>query len=262
VYAVGRLSSVIPTIGIEKGLAQITAGAHQGDQVEVDLLQRVLSSPDTAWVGRYLCWGFASEGLDTFIVLPRDDADVARLAEVLPPAEREEVVHVVVGRTVPSPPNWPCAASGLPAVQADRVWAFTLQEFASAMPENEASGGEQPAAASNNTDRAEFEAVVHGVFLRLTRSPGNHGFAPEHVARNFVACEYRGLYAAVRQAQREGKNLLGIDAQHSHSADRSVVSVRPTFRHPRTDITERLQCFVDVTEASFPFLITGLQLVY
>lgn len=262
VYAVGRLSPQFPTIGVEKGFAQLTEGAYQGDQVEVEELQRVLSRPENAYLGRYLCWGFASEGLDTFTVLPREDADVARLAEVLSPAEAAEVVHVIVGRTVPSPIDWRCAASGLPAVQADRVLAFTLQEFAAAIPENEASDGEQPGDAPSNTGRTEFEAVVRGVFLRLTRRAGNRGLTPEHMACNYVACEYAAFYHAVRQAQRDGKVLVGIDTQHSHSADRRVVAVRATFRHPRTDITERLQCLVDVTEPSFFFLITGLQPVY
>jgi hypothetical protein len=261
VYAVGTLTVQTPSLGVEKELAQLTAGAHQGGQVEVELLQQVLRNPETAYIGWHLSWVFASEGVDTFTVLPRTETDLARLAEVLSPAGAEEVVHAVAGRTVPCPPDAACAASGLPTVQADQVLAFTLQEFAAALPEDEKSADEKSPAARGEADRAEFEAVVRGLFLRLTHGAGNRGFADEHRARNYLALRYPAGYHAVRQAQREGKVFVGVDVRHSHSADRRVVAVRLTVRNPRTDLTEHYQIQVDVTE-SFPFLITGLQPVY
>ena len=257
VYAVGALTAQTPAIWVEKELAQLTAGAHQGDQIEVELLQQVLRNPETAYIGWYLSWVFASEGVDTFTVLPRTDSDLARLAEVLVPAGGEEVVHAVVGRTAPCPGDAPCAASGLPTVQADQVLAFTLQQFAEALPEDANASGKKAAAAG----RAEFESVVRRVFPRLTRGAGNRGLADEHRARNYLALRYPAIYHAVRQAEGEGKILAGIDARHSHTADRHAVAVRLTVRHPRTDLTEHYQCLVDVTGV-FPFLITGLQPVY
>lgn len=261
VYAVGTLTAQTPTIGVEKELAQLTAGAHQGDQVEVELLQQVLRNPDTAYLGRHLSWVFASEGIDTFTVMPRTETDLTRLAEVLSPTEAEEVVHAVVGRTVPCPRDAPCAASGLPTVHADQVLAFTLQEFAAALPENEGPADEKSPAARGKAGRAESEAVVRRLFLQLTRGAGNRGLADEHRARNYLALRYPAIYHAVRQAQRDGKVLVGVDARHSHSADRHMVAVRLTVRNPQTDLTEHYQCLVDVTEP-FPFLITGLQPVY
>jgi hypothetical protein len=46
VYAVGLLSPQFPSIGVEKEFAQLTAGAHQGDRIEVGLLQQALANPD------------------------------------------------------------------------------------------------------------------------------------------------------------------------------------------------------------------------
>jgi hypothetical protein len=261
VYAVGILRPQIATPGVAAAFTQLTGGAHQGDQVEVELLQSVLRNPENAYLGRRLCWIFASGGIDTFTVIPQNDTEVARLAEVLSPTEAEQVVHVIVGRTVPIPIDWPCAASGLLAVQADRVLAFTLKEFAAAMPIGGSSVGEQPSAGSEG-DRAEFEAVVREVFLRLTRRAGNRGFAPEDIACNHVAVEYPAFHQMVWQARRDGKILMAIDAQHSHSADRRVVAVRATFRDPRTHITERVQLLDDVTEPSFPFPLTGPERVF
>lgn len=259
VYAVGLLSPQFPSIGVEKEFAQLTAGAHQGDRIEVGLLQQVLDSPDNAYLARHLCWVFASSGVDIFTVLPRDDAEVARLVEMLSSEATDDLVHVVVGRTISGPADSPCAASGLAAVRADQVLAFTPAEFAAAMPEDASHGND--AVPSPATGGSDFQAVVREVFTRLTRGAGNRGYADEHRARNYVALRYPPIYHAVRQAQRDGKVLVGIDAQHSHAAGRRLVSVRLTVRHPRTDITERYQCLVDVTEV-FPFLITGLQPVY
>jgi hypothetical protein len=258
VYAIGLLSPQFPSIGVEKEFAQLTAGAHQGDRIEVGLLQQQLANPDNAYLARHLCWVFASSGVDTFTVLPRDDAEVARLVEMLSPEASDDLVHVVVGRTIFSAADSPCAASGLPAVRADQVLAFTPGEFAAAMPEDASNGND---AAPPATGSAGLPAVVREVFTRLTRGAGNRGFADEHRARNYVALRYPPIYHAVRQALRDGKVLVGIDAQHSHAADRRLVSVRLTVRHPRTDITERYQCLADVTEV-FPFLVTGLQPVY
>jgi PatG C-terminal/PatG Domain len=262
VYAVGILTAQTPTVGVEKELAQLTAGVHQGDQVEVELLQQVLRDSETAYIGWHLSWVFTSEGVDTFTVLPRTEADLARLAEVLSPAgAEEEVVHAVVGQTVPCLPDAPCAVSGLPTVHADQVLAFTLEDFAAGLPGDEKSANERPGAARGAAGRAEFEAVVRRLFRRLTGVPGNHGLADEHRARNYLALRYPAIYHVVRQAEAEGKVLVGVDARHSHSADGGVVAVRLTVRNPRTDLTEHYQCLVNVRE-SFPFLITGLQPVY
>jgi hypothetical protein len=264
VYAVGHLRPQICSLAVDKAFAQLSGGAHQGDQVEVELLKQVLASPENMWLGHYLGWGFASasEGIEIFNVLPRHDADVARLAEVLSPDETDEVVHVIAGKTVPIPFDSTCAASGLPTVQADRVLSFTLREFAAAMPEFEISNNKGSAATGSGADRAEFEAIVRRVFLRLTRGTGNRGFAPEHVACNYLAVEYPPIYHAVMQAQRHRKILVGVDARHIHSADRRRVAVGVTFRQQQTEITEKYQIMVDASEPPGPFLITGLQLVY
>ncbi|MBK3576894.1 hypothetical protein JHN63_24420 [Streptomyces sp. MBT65] len=261
VYAVGVLSPQIPTIGVAAGFAQLTGRPHYDDRVDVELLQSVLRNPDTAYLGRHLCWNFSTGGLEAFTVIPQNDAEVARLAEVLPPAVGD-VVHVVVGKTVPLPSDGRHVTPGLPVVQADRVLAFTLAELAAAMPEVEPSVDEQPGTENDRGDRGGFESVVRDVFLRLTRRAGNRGLSPEDIACNHIAVEYPAFHRMVWQQRRDGKLLMAIDAHHTHSTDRMVVAVRATFRDPHTHITERLQVLDDVTEPSFPFLLAGIERVY
>jgi hypothetical protein len=266
VYAVGRLAPQFPSLGVEKEFAQLAQGAYQGGLVEMGSLRRVLDAPENRYLGRHLCWVFTAQHVDAFAVLPRDDADVDRLVAVLSPTESEDVVHVVVGRSAPTGAiDSPCAASGLPTVVADQLLAFTLDEFAAALPDADAAPGEEgpptgdPPARDDDQTRKQFQAVVRDVFTRFTRSADNRGIAEEHRARNYCALRYPNVYHAVLQAYREGKMLVGVDARHSHHAGaRRVVSVRLTFRHHRTDVTERYHCLVDVTEV-FPFLVTRLQ---
>jgi hypothetical protein len=259
VYAIGRLSPQFGSIGVEKEFAQATEGRLQSDQLDVGALRWVLDNPEDAYLGRHLCWVFTCQGVDTFTVMPRDDVDVTRLAKAL--SATEDVMHAIVGKTIPSPNDSPCAATGLPTVQADQVLAFTLKEFAGKLLDSRASTTEASSAEESEADRAEFEAIVRGVLLRLTRGTASPGFTEEDRARNYVAMRYPAIYHAVSLAQLDGKVLVGVDAQHSHSAVRRLVTVRLILRDPRTDITERYQCQVDVTEL-FPFLVTGLQPAY
>jgi hypothetical protein len=104
--------------------------------------------------------------------------------------------------------------------------------------------------------------VVRRLFLRLTRGRGNRGFAPEHVACNYLACEFAPLFRAVWQAQRDGKVLVGVDARHVHSGDRRIVAVRVTVRQRQTEITEPYQIMVDATNPPSPFVVSGPRLVY
>lgn len=265
VYAVGRLSAQICSIEVDRAFAQLTAGQHEGDQVEVELLQQVLAKPQNAWLGQYLGWTFtsASDGVDIFSVVPRNDADVTRLAEMLAPTDEDDLIQVVVGKTVLAPADSPCAALGLPAVQADRVLAFTLQEFAARMPLEESPGTDKrPAAGSSKADRAGFDVVVRQFFRRLTQVSGNHGFTPEHIASNFLATEFVPLYLAVWQALRDDKILVGVDTRHVHSADRRIVAVRVTLRQRQTEITEPYQIIVDATKPPGAFVVSGPRLVY
>jgi hypothetical protein len=72
---------------------------------------------------------------------------------------------------------------------------------------------------------------------------------------------YPAIYHTALRAYQDNKMLVGIDARHSHSPTRHLIAVRLTFRQRRTDIIERYQCLIDVTDV-FPFLVSPLTLVF
>jgi hypothetical protein len=196
VYAIGRLTTQFPTLGVEKEFTQLTEGVEQGGLIETALLRRTLDAPENRYLGRHLCWVFTTQHVDTFAVLPRDDTDIARLVEMISPAASENIIHVMVGRSTRAELDSPCAGLGLPAVVADQLLAFTLDEFAEALPGGdttsveEASGGDQAELPERDQDRKQFQAVIRELFLRLTRRAENRGIADEHRALNYVALRY------------------------------------------------------------------------
>jgi PatG C-terminal len=262
VSGIGRLSVHTTSIGAEKQLAQLTGGAHQGDQVDVGQLQQVLGRRENAWFGSNLAWLFSSGGAGVFTVVPQDADQVQRLAEVLSPPEDGDVIHGIVGSTVPAPAGSPSAAAGLPAVQACQVLSFTLQQFAAGMPKGEGPDEGEPRAPRRRAGHDNSEALVRNVFLRLTNGGALPGFAEDQQARAFVAVNYAEFYHAISHEQNEGKRLVGVYARHSHSADRRIVSVGFTVRDPQTDMTDGWQCLVDVTEPCLHFIAAGLRRTY
>jgi hypothetical protein len=190
VYAVGRLSPQFPTLGVEKEFVQLAGEVEQRGLVETALLRWVLDNPENRYLGRHLCWVFTTQHVEAFTVFPRDDTDVARLVEMISPAASEDLVHVVVGRSVRGGIDSQCASLNLPAVVADQLLAFTLDEFAKALPDGAvASGeatscGEQAETPERDQDGEQFQAVVRELFPRLTRRAENRGIADEHRALN------------------------------------------------------------------------------
>jgi PatG C-terminal len=260
VYAIGRIAPQFPNLGVEKEYAQLAGGAAAQPQgmVETDELIEVLRRPDSAYLARQLCWMFSAGDVEAFTLVCQDDAQAHRLVEALPNAEQaEQTVQVVVGTMGFTGTDDPCAGSGLPAVRVDHHLAFQVDEFIDALAaedrESEEDQGQEP--------DESFRAAARDLFARLTRRSNNRGIAEEHRALNYVALRYPPLYRVRADAYRDNKTLIDVEARHSHSSNRRLVAVRLTFRDRRTDVVERYQCLVDVTDR-FPFLAAPLTQVY
>jgi hypothetical protein len=69
------------------------------------------------------------------------------------------------------------------------------------------------------------------------------------------------MYHLAADAQRDDKALIEVQVRMGPSSSRRLVAVRLIFRARRTDVLERYQCLVDVTDR-FPFLASPLATVY
>src|SRR5690349_13547470 len=95
VYALGRITPRFPSLAIEKEFAQATGRADATDLTDRQAAQLVLRS--NRYLARQLCWTFSVEGLETYIVRPRDPADVDLLVDSLRPVPRPTDIDVVIG---------------------------------------------------------------------------------------------------------------------------------------------------------------------
>src|SRR6266567_1379256 len=75
VYAIGRIEARFTRQSVEKEFAQVTASAETAGLTDRQALQKVLSQRQNRYLARQLCWVLSIEGLDTYILTPRDPAD-------------------------------------------------------------------------------------------------------------------------------------------------------------------------------------------
>lgn len=260
VYTIGRIVPQFPDLGVEKEFAQLAGGAaaQARGMLQTDELIGVLSNPDNIYLARQLCWVFLAGDVEAFTLVCQDDTQARRLVEALPPAEKaEQTVQVVVGAIGFPWAGAPCAGSGLPAVWIDHHLAFTVAEFLDALGTGDGEGDE----AEGGKPDEKFRAAARDLFFRLTRRSDNRGIADEHRALNYVALRYPPLYRVTADAYKDNKALVDVEARRSPSSNRRLVAVRLVFRGRRTDVVERYQCLVDVTDR-FPFLAAPLSPVY
>ena len=85
VYALGRIEARFPNLSVEKEFAQATARAATAGLSDREMLQTVLTKPENAYLARQLCWILTIGGVDSYLLMPRDAADVDALVETLRP---------------------------------------------------------------------------------------------------------------------------------------------------------------------------------
>ena len=74
---------------------------------------------------RQLCWVLTIEGLDTYILHPRDPADFDLLVEAIRPTPRLTDVDCVVGVRGPIAPPEMCNGLMVPIVAFDQIYRLT-----------------------------------------------------------------------------------------------------------------------------------------
>ena len=255
VYSIGRIFPRFPDLGVEKEVLQAGSGAPVG-ALETDRLIAILKQDEFRYLARQLCWVLHNGESDTFVLSCRDDAEAERLVNRLPDAETSEhTIQVIIGSAGPGAADSACVATGLLAVTIDHHLTFTIDSFLDALAEAQHDDENDSAA-----DGA-FRAAARDLFARLTVRSGNRGMLDEHRALNYLALRYPALYRVAADAHRDDKMLVDVLARRTPGTERRLVSVRLVFRGRRTDLLERYQCIVDVTDR-FPFLSTSITQIY
>ncbi|MCS6859663.1 MAG: hypothetical protein NZT92_05015, partial [Abditibacteriales bacterium] len=85
VYALGRVEPRFPSLGVEKEFVQATGRADTAGLTDREALHSVLSQPQNRYLARQMCWVLTIEGIETYLLRPRDPVDFSLLVEAVRP---------------------------------------------------------------------------------------------------------------------------------------------------------------------------------
>jgi hypothetical protein len=246
VYALGRIEPRFPSLAVEKEFAQATGRAATAGLTDRQAHQQVLAERSNRYLARQLCWAFTIEGLETYLLRPRDPADLDLLVEAVRPAPRATDVDVVVGVRGPIAPPELCNGLMVPIVVFDQIYSFDVDSLVQSIKRPEAIEEEQ------------FRPAAEELFARIMQMADNAGATDEDRALNYLALRYPAIYATAADAFGRNAALTAVEARPSPlSGVRKVIDVIFSYTNSNTDVTEKFFARVDVTEM-FPFLVTKM----
>jgi cyclic patellamide precursor peptide PatG len=249
VYALGRVEARFPRPSVEKEFAQVAGQIDTTGKTDRQAFYEVLRRRENRYLARQMCWVFTVQGLETYLLQPRDPADFDLLVEAAGYPDPTTWLSLVIG--VRGPIAAPEACNGLmvPIVGVDQIYSFDRASLLRSIPRPDNAP-------------AEFAATAADLFERIIQVTDNAGATDDHRALNYLAVRYPAVYATVADAHGRNASLAGVEVLPSAlSGTRRIVEVIFTFTHRTTDVDERFFVRVDVTE-EFPFLVTKMSPYY
>lgn len=249
-YAIGRIEARFPTLSAEKEFAQIVGRADAAGQTDQQAFHAVLSQRQNRYLARQMCWVLRVQGLETYLLRPRDPADIELLVESIRPTPAPGDLDAVVGMRGSVAGPEVCNGLMLPMLYFDQIYSFDRDALIKAIPRPE------------KTSAAQFRAAAEEVFERILQLTDNAGAADEHRALNYLAMRYPGIYARTAEAFAQNASLSSVEVRTSPlGGARRIVEVVCAYTNRATDFTEKSFVRVDVTE-EFPFLVSKLAPYY
>jgi hypothetical protein len=231
---------------VEKEFAQATGRADTAGLTDRQAIQKVLSQRQNRYLLRQLCWVMTIEGLETYILTPRDPGDLDLLVEALRATPSPMDLDVAIGTRGPLAPPELCNGLLVPIVTFDQVYSFDRDSLIKGIPRPE------------KTPAKEFTNAAEELFDRIMQMADNAGATDEHRALNYLAVRYPAIYANAAQAFARNASLTALEVRLSPLAGvRNVLEVIFSVTDRATDVVEKSFVRVDVTD-EFPFLVTKL----
>jgi hypothetical protein len=250
VYAIGQIEARFPRLSVEKEFAQATGRAETVGQTDQQVFYDVLSKAENRYLARQLCWVLIVQGLETYILLPRDPRDLDRLIEAIRPQPSPLDLDVVIGIRGPVAPPEFCNGLMIPLIVFDQVYSFDREALIKAIPRAE------------KVDEKQFAATAGEVFDKILQMTDNAGATDEHRALNYLAMRYPGIYAKTAEQFGRDFSLSAVEVRPSPlTGTRKIVDVIFSYTNRNTDYTEKFFVRCDVAE-EFPFLVNKLSPYY
>jgi PatG Domain len=249
VYALGQIETRFPRLSVEKEVAQATGRAETAGQTDQQAFHEVLSRRENRYLARQLCWVLSIQGLETYILQPRDPADLDLLIGAVQPQQSPWISTVIGIRGPVAPPEF-CNGLMIPIVAFDQIYSFSRDALIEAIPRPEGAQAQ------------EFGPAARELFDRIMQMTDNAGATDEHRALNYLAVRYPAIYAKAAEEFAGNFSLTAVEVRPSPlSGTRSVVDCIFSYTNRNTDYTEKHFVRCDVTE-EFPFLVTKLSPYY
>jgi hypothetical protein len=249
-YAIGRIEPRFPRASVEKEFVQAVGRDKTSGLTDRQALHAVLSKPENRYLVRQLCWVMTIEGLETYILVPRDPADISLLVEALRPTPQPLDLDCVIGFRGPIAGPEVCNGLLVPIVAFDQIYSFDRDALIKAIPRPE------------KTTAKDFAPAAEELFDRIMQMADNAGATDEHRALNYLAVRYPAIYASAAEAFGRNASVTAVDVAPSPlSGTRKVLDVIFSYTNRNTDVVEKFFTRVDVTE-EFPFLVTKLSPYY
>ena len=246
IYAIGKIEARFPSLAIEKEYAQLLGRSDTGGLTDRQALHSVLSKHENRYLARRFCWVMTIEGLETYLLYPRDSGDLSLLVEAVRQSPSPTDLDIVIGAKGPLATPDLCNGLQIPLVVFDQVYSLDRVTLVNAIPKPDKLSAE------------EFAPTASELFDRIMQMADNAGATDEHRALNYLAVRYPAVYSATSDAFARNASLESIDVQPSAlSATRNILEVIFSFRNRTTDVVEKQFTRVDVSD-QFPFLVTKM----
>jgi hypothetical protein len=250
VYALGKVGWRFPKQSVEKEFAQVTGRTESAGLTDTEAVHTILTQRQNRYLVRQLCWVLTIEGLETYILAPRDPVDLELLVEAVRPAPSPLDIDIIIGMRGPIAPPELCNGLMLPIVVFNQIYSFNRSALIQNIPRPETIAAKQ------------FTQTCEELFERIMQMADNAGATDEHRALNYLAVRYPAIYAKAAEAYGRSCSLTAVEVRPSRlSITRKIVDVIFAFTNRSTDVTEKFFVRVDVTE-EFPFLVTKMSPYY
>ena len=246
VYSIGRIEARFSTPAAEKEFAQAVGRLDTTGETNQKAFYTALSKRENRYLVRELCWVLRIQGIDTYILVPRDPTDLDLLVEAIRPAPSPLDMDIVIGQLGPIAPPELCNGLMVPIVAFDQIYSFDWKTLIKSVPK------------PKNIKTEQFEAVAEEVLHTIIDNVDNAGSSDEDRARNYLIMRYGAIYAKCAEYLTNEYSLTAIDPQPSRlSGTRNIVDVVFNFTNRKTDVKEKHFVRVDVTE-KYPFLVSKI----
>jgi hypothetical protein len=233
-------------MSVEKEFAQAVGKAQTAGLSDHQAMQSALSQRQNRYLARQMCWVLTIEGLETYLLFPRDPTDLDLLLESLTPSPRPTDINVIIGVRGPMATPETCNGLILPIVGIDQIYSFDIDALLKSIPKPESMPVKQ------------FNATAEELFYRIMQMADNAGAMDEHRALNYLSVRYPAIYEKTAQMHANEFSLSAVEVRPSRlSAARKILDVVFSYINRKTDVTEKYFVRVDVTE-EFPFLVSKI----